>query len=391
VPLFSNIPRSSGLDVEGRRVFVRVDFDVPRSAHGAVLDDRRLREALPVLRQLSARGAKVLVASHYGTKDAPARGGAEGVAARLSELLVQEVPALPKEFGLFAGAMKPGAVGVLPNLWEFGGDAEGDKDTAESIARSIDVYVNEAFRASREPRMSVALLPRYVAARAAGPAFATELDTMEVYLEHPQHPFVAVLGGAHLRAKAPLIKSLLDRAQTILLGGVLANTFLTAKGVHVGRSAVETNALQLAAEILALAEARGVDVRLPLDFVVRDGDDPATLRRKLPGDIRPNDVIIDVAQETCIAYREVLVRARMTVWNGVLGVCDTEDSQSGTLRIAQAMTGTTPYVLALGERTVIQLDDMQLRPLFRYVSGGGDAALDLLRGVVFPGIEALRS
>ena len=102
-------------------------------------------------------------------------------------------------------------------------------------------------------------------------------------------------------------------------------------------------------------------------------------------------MIIDVAQETCIAYREVLVRARMTVWNGVLGVCDTEDSQSGTLRIAQAMTGTTPYVLALGERTVIQLDDMQLRPLFRYVSGGGDAALDLLRGVVFPGIEALRS
>jgi phosphoglycerate kinase len=161
--------------------------------------------------------------------------------------------------------------------------------------------------------------------------------------------------------------------------------------VAVGRTVVETSALPLAAKLLAEASARGVTIGLPLDFVVVDtATNPPTLRRRLAADVAVDDVIIDVAQETCIAYREVLVRAQMTVWNGLLGACDSEDSRSGTFRIAQAMTDATPYVLAVGEETVVQMDYMQLRPLFRYVSTGGEAALDLLRGTVFPGIEALR-
>jgi phosphoglycerate kinase len=397
LPLFSNIPRLATLDLAGRRVFVRCDFDVPRSPHGAVLDDRRLRVALPTLRALVAVGAKVFVASEYGPEEAPDERAAAGIASRLGELLGKEVVPAPKEISAYGGSMNPGDVVVLPNLWTLG-DAETDPDRAndhaQAIARSIDVYVNEAFRASRETRMSTVYLPRLLVARGAGTMLGKELEAMELFLQRPQPPFVAVLGGARLRAKAPLLRSLFGRVQAVLFGGVLANTFLAAQGVSVGRSFVETQALDLASELLREAAARGVRVVLPSDVVVRDASvHPPALRRRsvTAGEVGPDDMIVDVAQETCIAYREVLVRANMTVWNGLLGFCDSEDTRSGTFRIAQAMTQATPYVLAVGDDTVAQLDYMRLRGQFRYVSTGGEAALEMLRGTVFPGVEALRS
>lgn len=392
MPLFSNLVHVAKLDVAGRRVFLRVDFDVPCSPHGAVLDDTRLREGLATLRMLVGRRAKVLVASHYGPPEAPDGAAASGVALRLAELLGMPVATAPKEVGPFAATMEPGDVAVLPNLWLYEGEADNDPDLAMRFARSIDVYVNDALRSSNAARVSTVGLPRLVASRGMGVALGAELDAAGLYLEFPQRPVVGVFGGSRLLAKAPLLRSLFGTVDALLFGGSLATTFLAASGIAVGRSQVERHALDAAKEILELARSWAVPIGLPSDVLVRDGATRAPLLvRKAVTSLGPDDVIVDVALDTCLAYREVLVGARMTIWNGVMGLCDSEDTSSGTFRTAQAMTEATPYVLAVGDRTLAQIAYFKLTSHFRYLARGGDVTLELLRGTVFPGVEALRT
>jgi len=390
--LLENLVPAAQLDVAGRRVFVRADLDIPCSPHGAVLDDTRLRDVLPVLRMLSSAGAKVLLASHYGPPDAPNAKAPEGIARRLGELLGAKLGVAPPRFAQIAGPMKPGDIALLPNLWLFHGERENDAGLAREWAEHIDVYVNEALRSSLDVRASTSALPRLMNARGMGAMTTDELSNLAPYIETPQRPFSALIGGARLREKAPLIEALLPHTDTLLLGGVVANTFLAAEGVALGQSVIENDALDVARQILARARGRGVAVKLPLDFVVRARDDASSapkLERKMVGELGRYDTVVDVALETCVAYREDLARSAMAVWNGVMGLCDHEDTSSGTIRIAQAATAAG-YSLAAGEGTTAAVAYFNLVAQFSHISNSGPAGRELLCGTVFPGIEALR-
>ena len=393
--VFDDVPRLRDLDVRGRRVFLRVDLGLPLSPHGAVLDDTRLREALPTIRGLLAQEAKVVIAGSYGPAGTTADSGAsKGIASRLGELLGAEVGLLGERFWRDVASLHNAQIALAPDLADIPEEATNDPAFADRIARGFDVYVNDALRGSTEATASVDAVPRRMVSRGVGLQVDLAIRALKDFVEVPTKPFAAAIGGRSVVRREALLRSLLATADTLVLGGVVANTFLVARAWSPGASVYEAAGVPLALEILREAAALGVAVMLPVDAVVatrsRPDASPVYSVKKI-ADVGAEDAVADIAIETSLAYREVMTSSATVLWNGLMGDCSNDQTQSGSYRTAQAATEASRYTMLVGDRTLAAARFFQLADYFRFEATGGDAMLALLRGDVLPGLEALRT
>jgi phosphoglycerate kinase len=376
---FPDILRFSQLDVTGRRVFLRVDLATPRERLG---HDPALRPLQATLDALVKQRCKVLIA---GDADEPST--LPGVARELSSLLKQPVAQLGRDFMSKIGDMKEGQVALAPSLSHFAEERNNDGRWAAHIAQVIDVYVNEAPRASLEARASMVALPRLMASRAAGPLLGHDLDMTRDFVDLPASPYVAVIGGSGLERKLPFLLGLLDRIQTLLLGGPIANTFLVAGGWAPRGSHYEADALDAAARVQKKARERGVRVVLPVDgLIALQGD---KLKCRPLSELQDGEAVLDIGHDTWNAYGDVLTSAATVLWSGSLGHTTPVPMMQGTQVIAE-VAAQAAYCGAVGEDTVAMASSLGLSSKISWLAKGGDAALELMAGIVAPGIESLR-
>jgi phosphoglycerate kinase len=379
-----------GLDVAGRRVFVRADLDGPRSPYGAVLDDAPLRAALPTLRALREARARIVVAARLTTAEVEI--GLPGTLARsLGELLDTKVGVLDRDFAPQIRLLAEGQVVLTPNLASIPEDAANDADWAAAVARAVDVYVLDGMRAAAESSASVVTVPRLLPERGAGSQVTGALDAARAVTVGPPKPFTLVLGGASVARVLPIAQALLPACTDVLVGGGVGNTFLAAQGWRPGGSFYEPTATPDVEAFLKAAAGAGVRVHSPLDAVTATAGPGGTRSyavRALDRAFLPEEAAVDVAIGTVVAYTDVLTRSATALWIGLLGDCSIEESQAGSVRVGQAASRVRRTVLA-GDDTLAGARFFGLADRFQVVSGG-DAAFPLLTGGTLPGLEALR-
>ena len=386
-----------GLDaLNGKRVFVRVDFNVPLSAEGKVLDGTRLEEALPTIRELTAAGAVVILASHLGRpKGKPdPRYTLQPVAEALVPLLGQAVrfagDCVGPEVEALVRGMGPGEVVLLENLRFHAEEEKNDPAFAERLAALAEVYVDDAFGSAHRAHASVVGVPERLAHKAAGRLLAREVAALGRLLGEPERPFAAILGGAKVEGKIDTLENLLPRLDILLLGGGMANTFLAAEGYELGSSLFEPDRLDVARDILARAKARGTEVLLPRDVVVTDDLGNPGRIETVPADRIPAGLkAVDVGPETRRAFAAAIARAGTLFWNGPLGVFEKPPFDAGTREVAQALAGCAGFSVIGGGETVAAVKQAGVAGRIGHVSTGGGASLEFLAGKVLPGVAVL--
>ena len=383
------------LDLQGKRVFLRADLNVPLAGRG-VADDTRLRAVLPTLQHCLKAGASVILASHLGRpqgKPDP-RYSLAPVASRLEELLGQPVPLAPDCVGEavenLARALKPGECLLLENLRFHAGEEANDPAFAEALARLADCYVNDAFAASHRAHASIVALTQNLKPAAAGLLMRRELEALGQILDHPDRPLVAILGGAKVSDKLGLIHRLLGKVDCFLIGGAMAFTFLKALGHDPGRSLVEPELVDQARQVLAQARARGIQVGLPVDTVVASGPESAEAVRTVNvRQIPPGLMGVDIGQVTLARFKEALRPARTVIWNGPMGVFENPAFATGTIELARAVAGSSAFTVVGGGDTVAAVHQAGVAEKIGYLSTAGGAFLEFLEGRELPGVDAL--
>jgi phosphoglycerate kinase len=384
------------LDLRERRVFVRVDFNVPLGRDGEVSEDARIRAALPTLRHARARGARAMVvASHLGRpKGGPeARFSLAPVARRLGTLLGETVPLAPDCIGpgveAEAAALPRGGVLLLENLRFHTGEEANEPAFARALARLGDIYVDDAFAAAHRAHASIEGITHHLRPAVAGLLMKQELAALARIFDAPARPLVAILGGAKVSDKLALVESLLGRVDRLLVGGGMAFTFLRARGHEVGRSLLETNLVERARRLLDQARGRGVDFRLPVDTVVADSPDAAQGRVVESGAIPADLMGLDIGPVTVRHFAEALRDSRTIVWNGPMGVFEREPFAAGTLGLARAVADAPALSVVGGGDTVAAVQTAGVADRIGYLSTGGGAFLEYLEGRSLPGVAAL--
>ena len=383
-------------NLRGRRVFLRVDFNVPLSETHQVLDATRLEEAIPTIRELTAAGGILLLASHLGRPKGQRdpRYTLRPVAGKLAELLGQAVrfagDCVGEEVEKGVREMAPGEVVLLENLRFHPGEEKNEPSFAEQLAALAEVYVDDAFGAAHRAHASVVGVPERLRARAAGRLLEREVKALGRLLGEPERPFAALLGGAKIEGKIDTLENLLPRLDVLLLGGGMANTFLAAQGYELGGSLFEPDRVDLAKEILERARGRGIEVLLPRDLVVTD--DLANPQRieTVPADRIPAGTkAVDVGPETRAAFVAAIGRARTLFWNGPLGVFEKPPFDAGTRAVALALAGCPGFSVIGGGETVAAVHQTGVAGRIGHVSTGGGASLEFLAGKTLPGVAVL--
>jgi phosphoglycerate kinase len=382
--------------LRGKRIFVRVDFNVPLAEDGTVGDTTRLEEALPTLRELIRAGAVVVLASHLGRpkgKRDP-RYSLRPVAGVLASLLRCPVrfaeDCVGPEVEALVRTLGAGDVVLLENLRFHAQEEKNDPAFADQLAALADAYVDDAFGAAHRAHASVVGVPERLRAKAAGRLLAREVAALGRLLGEPERPFAALLGGAKIEGKIDTLENLLPRLDLLLLGGGMANTFLAARGYGLGASLFEPDRVGLAKEILARAEARGIEVVLPVDVVVTDDLDRPTRTETVAADAIPAGLkAVDVGPETRRAFAAAIGRARTLFWNGPLGVFEKPPFAAGTRAVAEALAGCPGFSVIGGGETVAAVKAAGVAGRIGHVSTGGGASLELLAGKVLPGVAVL--
>ena len=387
----------SDLDLAGKRVLVRVDFNVPMDADtGAIGDDTRIRAALPTIEAIRTAGGTAVLMSHLGRPKGEVVESARlaPVGARLAELLGAPVTALTESVGeaveAAVAAAEPGAVVLLENVRFHPGETKGDMDLAAAFAKLGDVFVLDAFGTAHRDHASVCGVARLLPS-AAGLLLEKELEAFGRVLNDPERPLVAILGGAKVSDKLKVVDNLIDRVDALIVGGGMAYTFLRAQGVGVGASLVQEDMLDSVKASLARATERGVEVVLPSDHVVAPSfaaDAPASV---VTGAIPDGSMGLDIgpaSRERCAA---VIAKARTVVWNGPMGVFEWEPFAAGTIAVARAVADCPGYTVVGGGDSVAAVERFDLAAQMDHISTGGGASLELLEGVTLPGIAALAS
>lgn len=388
----------SAAELKGRRVLLRVDFNVPQDAAGAVADDTRIRAALPTIAALTAAGARVVCCSHLGRpKGKPdAKYTLAPVAERLGALRGTAVRFIPHVVGPEAEAatraLADGEVALLENTRFEAGEEANDATLAEAFARLGDLYVNDAFGAAHRAHASTEGVARYLRPAVAGLLMARELDYLGGALEKPKRPFVAILGGSKISGKIDVIEALLPQVDGILIGGAMACTFYKAMGLETGRSLVEPDRVDMAADLM---ERAGYRLTLPHDATVAPAIAEGAKAHAVHRDAIPADeAMLDVGPETIASFRRAIASAKTIVWNGPMGVFETAPFDAGTRAVAEAMAEATSRgatTIVGGGDSAAAVEAAGLAAKMSHVSTGGGASLEFLEGKALPGVVALDS
>ncbi|NLY52092.1 MAG: phosphoglycerate kinase [Firmicutes bacterium] len=383
------------LDVKGKRVFVRVDFNVPMDENQNITDDKRIRAALPTIQYLIDQGARVILASHLGRpKDKPEdKFRMDPVAKRLAELLGKEVTkvddCIGPEVEKAVSDLKDGEVLLLENVRFYPGEKKNDPEFAKSLANLAEIYVNDAFGAAHRAHASTAGVAQYLPA-AAGFLLQKEIEVMGKALEDPERPFVAILGGAKVADKIGVIKNLLQKVDTLIIGGGMAYTFLKAQGHEIGTSLLDADSLDLARELMETAKERGVKFLLPVDIVIADRFAADAAYEVVPSDqMRADWMGMDIGPKTVELFSQEIKSAKTVVWNGPMGVFEMPNFAKGTQAIAQVMAESDAITIVGGGDSAAAVEQAGLADKLSHVSTGGGASLEFLEGKALPGVEAL--
>jgi phosphoglycerate kinase len=384
------------VDTGGRAVFMRVDFNVPLEG-SQVPDDTRIRAAIPTIRAIMERGGRVVLASHLGRPKGKRKPefSVEPAAQRLAELMNVEVLLADDCIGDGArkvvSDLRDTQVAMLENLRFHPEEEADDEGFARELAKLADVYVNDAFGASHRAHASVHALPKLMAQRAAGLLVLKEVSALEKLRTNAEHPFVAVLGGAKVSDKIEVIESLLERVDELLIGGAMANSFLAAQGLNVGKSRIEADKLALARSLMQKARERNVQLLLPVDVVVAESLEATSGKPTDVNAIRPEEMALDIGPRSVKNFGERLRRAKSVFWNGPMGLFETAAFAEGTFGIARALAECPGFTVVGGGDSVAAVQVAGLADRYSHVSTGGGASLELIEGKKLPGIEVLRA
>lgn len=383
------------LEVSGKRVFVRVDFNVPMDSDLNITDDRRIVAALPTINRLIEKGAKIILASHFGRPKGKRveSMSLKPVAVRLSELLGKPVKMLNDcvgpEVEQEIAAMANGDVAVLENLRFYAEEEANDPEFAKKLAALADVYVNDAFGTAHRAHASTEGMTRYLPS-AAGFLVQKEIEIMGKALENPERPFLAILGGAKVSTKIDVITNLLDKVDTLIIGGAMTYTFFKARGLEVGKSLIEIDKLDTAREIERLAKEKGVKLVLPVDNVIADAfSADANTRVADAGNIPEGWEGLDIGPKTIELFVNEIKKAKTIIWNGPVGAFEMAPFAEGTRTVAAAIAESDAVTIVGGGDSAAAVEQMGFADKITHVSTGGGASLEFLEGKELPGIAAL--
>ena len=383
------------IDVKGKKVLLREDFNVPLDENGNITDDRRIREALPTIKYLREHNARVILMSHLGRPKGKfnIKYSLKPVAERLSEKLETEVRLAGDVIGDEVKAMVEdlgeGEVMLLENVRFYEEEEKNDREFSRKLSALGDIYVNDAFGTAHRAHASTAGIAEYLPS-AVGFLIKKELDIMGKALISPERPFVAVLGGAKVSDKIGVIENLLDKVDTILIGGGMAFTFFKALGYETGKSILEADKVELAGEVLRKAEAKGVKILLPVDTVVAQefsNDSPFVT---VPANMIPEDRMgMDIGEKSRSIFTEIIRGARTVVWNGPMGVFEMPNFAKGTFELAKAMSECSGTTIVGGGDSAAAVEQLGFAAKMTHISTGGGASLEFLEGKLLPGVEAI--
>ena len=382
------------LDLQGKRVFTRVDFNVPL-ASGKITDDTRIEAALPSVRYVIERGGRLILASHLGRpkgKPEP-KYSLKPVAVRLGELLGKSVQFAPDcvgpEVEKLVAANANGDVLLLENLRFHSEEEKNDPAFAKQLAALCDVYVNDAFGAAHRAHASTAGIVSYVKQAAAGFLMEKEIQALSHALTNAEKPYVAIVGGAKISDKIELIENFINVANTILIGGAMAYTFFRAKGLPTGKSLVEAEKIDLASQLLAKASSKNVSIELPVDHVVAASLDSSEAETVLIEQTPPDRMGLDIGPQTILRYSELIHKAKTIVWNGPMGVFENPKFAQGTFAIARAVAEAKAFSIVGGGDSAAAVAQSGVESKITHISTGGGASLEFLSGQKLPGVEVL--
>jgi phosphoglycerate kinase len=386
-------------DLKDKRVFIRVDFNVPMEG-SKITDDTRIRAALPTIRYAMEKGAKIVLASHLGRPEGPEdrqKFSMEPVGHRLGELLKAEViltddPTSDAPKGLLP-TLRPNQLILLENLRFEKGETKNSREFALQMASYTDVYINDAFGASHRAHASIEALPEAVDKKGIGYLIKKEIEMLDVLLFHPKAPYVAILGGAKVSDKIPVLENMIDKIDTFFIGGAMAYTFLAAKNISVGKSKIEKDKVSFAREMIARIEARGNKILLPVDHIIaNDFLAPSDIQTTDSAGIPDGYLGLDIGPKTRELFRKELQKAKTVFWNGPMGVFEKPEFNKGTFAIAETLAGlTNAMTIVGGGDSAAAAEASGFADKMTHISTGGGASLEYLQGDKLPGLEVLRN
>ena len=391
------------IDVKGRRVLVRVDFNVPTEVidgKARITDDTRIRESLPTIELLREKGAKVVLLAHFGRpKGQPnPKYSLKPVADHLAQMIPPPVNFSPEVIGpnveAASQSLPEGGVLLVENVRFFKEEEANDDGFAKALAKLGDLYVNDAFGAAHRAHASTAGVAKYMPLAAMGLLMEREVQYLRDELAEPDRPFLVILGGAKVSDKIGVIKALMEKADVFLIGGAMAHTFFKAMGIPTGASRIEADKVDLAEELLELAKRKGIKFLLPIDSIETDEVKPGANSRNTPI-LSPSQGIsegwqgVDIGRETVALYRAEIARAKTVLWNGPVGVFEIPDFANGTREIAAALAGSGVKTIIGGGDSVTAVKQFGYADKMTFISTGGGASLELLEGKELPGVAAL--
>ena len=381
--------------LNGKRVFIRADLNVPFNDAGQISDDTRIRASIPAIKMALDAGAAVMVTSHLGRPtegELTEKDSLKPVAERISELLGGSVPVHLQANWVDGVTANVGEVVVLENCRVNKGEKKDNEELAQKMAKLCDVYVNDAFGTAHRAEATTHGIARFAPVAVAGPLLAAELDALGKALHAPKKPLAAIVAGSKVSTKLTILESLADKVDQLIVGGGIANTFMLAAGLPIGKSLVEADLVEDAKRIIAKMSARGATVPIPTDVVVaKEFSKDATATVKKATDVAEDDMILDIGPETAAVIAAQLKSAGTIVWNGPVGVFEFDQFGNGTKVLAQAIAESEAFSIAGGGDTLVAIAKYDIADKVSYISTGGGAFLEFLEGKKLPAVAALEA